>query len=57
VQWENSPTYDPYKDLGPYNPEEEKKAMPDLTEADELQHEAYDWYITARVCAPQGDEM
>jgi len=31
--------------------------MPDLEEADEIQHEAYDRYITARVCVPKGGEM
>jgi len=31
--------------------------MPELEEADEIQHEAYDRYITARVCVPKGGEM
>jgi len=57
VHWEKSPTYDPYEDDGPQHPEETKKAMPELEEADEIQHEAYDRYITARVCVPKGGEM
>jgi hypothetical protein len=28
-----------------------------LSEADEVQHEAFDQYISARVCVPQGDNM
>jgi len=31
--------------------------MPELEEADELQHEAYDRYVTARVCVPKEGEM
>ena len=31
--------------------------MPELDEAEEMQHEAYDRYITARVCVPRGDTM
>jgi len=31
--------------------------LPKLEEADEMQHEAYDRYMTARVCVPQGDTM
>jgi len=42
VQWEISPTYDTYQDPGPHDSEEEKKALPELEEADEIQHEAYD---------------
>jgi len=57
VHWEVSPTYGPYQDPAPQDPEETKKAMPELEEADEIQHEAYDRYITARVCVPQGGEM
>jgi len=57
MHWEKSPTYDPYKDDGPEHPDETKKAMPELEEADEIQHEAYDRYITARVCVPKGGEM
>jgi len=40
VHWQVSPTYDPCKDEGPHNPEEKKKAMPELEEADKIQHEA-----------------
>jgi len=57
VHWEVSPIYDPYEDSGPHNPAEETKAMPELEEADEIQHEACDRYINARVCVPQGGEM
>jgi len=57
VHWEKSPTYDPYEDGGPQHPDETKKAMPELEEADEIQHEAYDRDITARVCVPKGAEM
>jgi hypothetical protein len=28
-----------------------------IAEADEVQHEAFDKYISARVCFPQGDNM
>jgi len=58
VHWEKSPTYDPDEDDGePQDPDETKKPMPDLEEADEIQHEAYDRYITARVCVPKGGDM
>jgi len=58
VHWEKSPTYDPYEDDdGPRDPDETKEPMPELEEADEIQHEAYDRYITARVCVPKGGEM
>jgi len=57
VHWEKSPTYDPYKDDGPQHPDKTKKAMPELEAADEIQHEAYDRYITARVCVPKGGEL
>jgi len=57
VHWEKSPTYDPCEDGEPQNPDEPKKPMPELEEADEIQHEAYDRYITARVCVPEGGEM
>jgi hypothetical protein len=50
--WEQSPTEEAYE---PIQPNEE--ALPELEEADELQHEAFDRYITARVCVPQGDAM
>jgi len=57
VHWEVSPTYDPYQDPGPQEIEETKKAMPELEEADEIQHAAYDKHITVRVCLPQGGDM
>jgi len=57
VHWEKSPTCDPYEDEGPQHPDETKKAMPELEEADEIQHEAYDRCITARVCVPKGGEL
>jgi len=31
--------------------------MPELEEADKIQHEAYDRYITVKVCVPKGGEM
>ena len=40
VPLELSPTYETYEPCDPQGPEEE--ALPDLKEADELQHEAYD---------------
>jgi hypothetical protein len=36
--------------------DQEPKIEP-LKEADEVQHEAFDKYISARVCIPQGDKM
>jgi len=58
VHWEKSPTYDPYEDNGePPHPDKTKKPMPELEEADEIQNEAYDRYITMRVCVPKGGDM
>jgi len=58
VHWEKSPTYDPDEDDGePQHPDKTKKPMPELEEADEMQHEAYDRYISARVCVPKAGEM
>jgi len=55
---EKSPTYDPCEDPTWHEqPDETKAPMPDLEEADDIQHEAYDRYITARVCVPKGGEM
>jgi len=51
---EGTPTWEPYEPIGPQVPEDgdlpEERALPDLLEADEIQHEAYDRHITARVC-------
>ena len=46
---EATPKYEPYDDGS--TPVEE------LAEADDLDHEAFDKYISARVCLPQGDNM
>ena len=35
--------------------EENKENIPSIVEADEIDHEAFDKYISARVCLPQGD--
>ena len=41
-----------------YEPVEEGDPTPELAqEADEVQHEAFDKYISSRVCIPQGDSM
>ena len=50
--WEVTPMPEPYEPIEP-----EETAMPELADADEMQHEAFDRYITARVCVPQGDKM
>lgn len=49
---ESTPTPEPYEPI-----ESEETALPELADADDIQHEAYDRYITARVCVPQGDQM
>ena len=47
-----TPTHEPYQPLEP----EDKPALPELAEADEVQHEAFDRYIAARVRVPRGDD-
>jgi hypothetical protein len=42
-------------DYEPIQPDDPK--LEPLSEADEVQHEAFDQYISARVCVPQGDNM
>ena len=42
--------YEPIDDRDP-------APLPELSEADDIQHEAYDKYISARVCVKQGDNM
>ena len=47
-----TPTYEPYEPVEPGD----KEALPELAEADDIQHEAYDRYISARVKVPRGDD-
>lgn len=49
---ELTPDPEPYE---PAMPHDEKPV--ELAEADDIDHEAFDKYISARVCIPQGDEM
>ena len=49
---EETPEHIDYEPILP----EDSKVEP-LAEADEVQHEAFDQYISARVCVPQGDNM
>ena len=49
---ESTPMHEPYEPIEP-----DDTAIDELAEADEIQHEAFDKYISARVCIPQGDQM
>jgi hypothetical protein len=52
---EETPTPELYE---PLEAEEAGEAgSPDILEADDIQHEAFDKYIASRVCVPRGDEM
>ena len=47
-----TPTHEPYEPIDP----NDKPAVPELAEADDIQHEAFDRYISARVRVPRGDD-
>lgn len=49
---ETTPAFEPYEPT-----DEGDKVQEDLAEADEIQHEAFDKYISARVYMPQGDKL
>ena len=49
---ETTPQYEPYEPIEP-----DDTAPDELAEADEIQHEAFDKYISARVYMPQGDQL
>ena len=49
---EVTPEHVDYEPILPEDP-----SIVPLSEADEVQHEAFDQYISARVCVPQGDNM
>ena len=46
----DTPTFEPYED-------DKTDKLPDLAEADDMDHEAYDKYISARILLPKGDTM
>ena len=47
-----TPTYEAYQPID----SRDEPALPELAEADEIQHEAFDRYISARVKVPRGDD-
>ena len=49
---ELTPEFEPYEPIEPDDP----KNIP-LVEDDEVDHDAFNQYISARVCLPQGDQM
>ena len=57
----DDPTYlaDEFRDHVPYQPidDNDPRPLPELAEADDLETEAFDKLISARVCIPQGDKM
>ena len=57
----DDPTYlaDEFPDHVPYQPidDNDPRPLPELAEADDIETEAFDKLISARVCIPQGDKM
>jgi len=47
-----TPTHEPYEPIDP----NDKPATPELAEADDIQHEAFDLHISARVRVRRGDD-